>query len=875
MITFSSLQSPVSRIRHRAQGPLLLPLLWLCLFTFGFGAASARAATVQAYVQPATARPNQVIVYVIVVRDGQLDRVPALRFPLQITQATGGPSTSQQFQIINGQRTASLQISWGIVASEPGDFVIPQQEVQVDGQIIKTNEVKLTVGQGGPGPGKNGQDANESILQIELGKKEVYQGEVVPVSCSLYVPRRTPLRRMGLIDIEKNDFAIARFPQQSEQTATMIDNIGYSVMTFRSTLSSLRTGELKVGPATMEILVEMPIDGAARPEPPPGFPPAFQGFFGTPSEPRKIIVKSQQVTLKVLPLPEGKPASFSGAVGDFRMHASATPTDGAVGDPIAVELFIEGTGNFDALSTPSLTVPQGWKLYPPKRYNIEGQMDQNEVPTLERKIGYALVLVPETMQQTLPPFEISYFSPTKKAYEILKTEPIALAMKPAPAAAASESSAGVAGAAAAPPPVVAPQPDITDIVVRPPAQAHWLAASGNLLVRSPLFWAVQSVPVGLLALAGLVAFVRRRREAERAGMAGELRQAWAALEDPQASDPEFLRRAAQLIQRAQGSAAVKDPALKAILDRYQSSNFSAAAAPALSKAERQGIVQTLAPLLRSSLARTAALALAGLGLFSSHLLGAEAAKPTPAEIRAASPDDVYKQAIGELEKGNFTRAQYLGESLTKRKPPQLSPEVFEIIGHSRYRQEDMGRAVLWYERAQLFNPRSPELRQNLRHLTERLRYLSFAESSPLKEWSYYLSPNEWVVLAAGGLWLALLSIAWRIFSGKRHAVLAVVISMIGLTIAVPATALAALRPPGAERVKDIHIVTATEARAYTAATVTSGTVIDLPPGSQVRLLERRGAWGYVEIPNEPESLRGWVEMGAVTPFWIWDEALVP
>ena len=50
MMTFFSSPSPMFRLR------LLLPLFGFFLGTF----ASAEAATVRAYVQPATARPDQV-----------------------------------------------------------------------------------------------------------------------------------------------------------------------------------------------------------------------------------------------------------------------------------------------------------------------------------------------------------------------------------------------------------------------------------------------------------------------------------------------------------------------------------------------------------------------------------------------------------------------------------------------------------------------------------------------------------------------------------------------------------------------------------------------------------------------------------------------
>jgi len=838
---------------------------------------AAKAATVRAYVQPATARPNQVINYVITVQDGQVQQLPNLRFPLQIGQ-TSGVSTSQQIQIVNGRQTASLQLSWGITATEPGEFVIPTQTIVVDGQPLTTNEVKLTVENGVTPQVQAQDDANQPILQIELGKKEIYQSEVVPVNVSLYVPRQVQLRRLGLIEMEKSDFAIARFPQTNEQSSTVIDGIGYYVLTFRSTLSSLRTGDLKVGPAKLELLVEVPSDGQQqRGMFPPGFQQNFPpGFFPGMSEPRKLEVKSPQVTIKVLTMPtEGKPANFSGAVGEFQMTATATPTDLTVGDPISVELAVSGAGNFDALNTPSLVSNGGWKIYPAKRYIIEGQMDQNQIPTLERKVGYTQVLVPEAVHPNVPPFELNYFSPSQKKYVTLRSEPIPLNMKPAPVTAAVES-AGTGGSGTVTevpvaPPVMDPQADITDILVRPSPKSHWLAPTSTLLLRSSTFWTAQAVPVGLFAFACVLAVARRRKEARLAGRAGELRAAWDQFESvsSSASDQEFLRSAAQFIQTTQGTAPVKEGPLKAILDRYESTNFTAAHAPGLQANERREMQSTLAALMRQTLAKLNVIAIAFL-LFATSLGAAEAPKAT-----AASPDDVYRDAIAEIEKGNFTRAQYLAESLTKKTPPHLSAEVFQIIGHARYRQGDMGRAALWYQRAQLLDGRDPELNQNLRHIHERTRYLVFGEDSPLRDASFALTTNEWLILAAAGVWLIFLSLAWRVFVSQRTAAWPVVVSIIGLIIAVPAGAFAALRPLGPDRVKDISVVTQPDVNSFTSATVTSGTVIALPPGSQVRTLEKRGPWFYVEIPGSPENLRGWVEAGAITPLWTWDASLVP
>lgn len=840
--------------------------VWACLVLFSL-TGQMHAATVRAYVQPETARPNQVINYVITVQDGQVQSLPNLRFPLQIGQ-TSGVSTSQQVSIVNGRQSVSLQLSWGITATEPGDFVIPTQTIIVDGQPVTTNEVKLTVGQGDT-PMANGQgaeDKNAPILQIELSKKEIYQGEVLPVTCSLYVPRQTQLRRLGLIEIEKSDFAIARFPQTNEQSSTIIDGQSYYVLSFRSTLSSLRTGDLKVGPANLEMLIEVPMEGQQNQILPPGFP---QGFFGGVSEPRKLEVKSQQVTLRVLPLPtEGKPANFSGAVGDFQMTATATPNELTVGDPVSVEIAVSGAGNFDALNTPNLVSAGGWKLYPAKRYNIEGQIDQNQTPTLERRVGYSQVMVPEAVHNEVPPFELTYFSSTDKKYVTLRTAPIPMNMKPAPAVAAAEASSGGSSAVVAEvaPVVTDPQANITDILIRTAGISNWVKPTDSTLMHSKAFWSVQTVPVLLFVIACVIALVRKRQDRAKASRSGELLSAWKEIESPDVSDQDFLRRSVQFIQTLKPSVSAADAELNVILDRYALTNFTASKPDPITAEEKSSMLKTLNTLMQQSMKKLSLLLLA---LCCLSTVNAQ----TPAALEA-SAEDVYKNAVAELEKGNFTKAQYLAESLTKKTPPQLSAEVFQIIGHARYRQKDLGRAALWYQRAQLLDGRNPELRQNLRHLFDLTRYVSFNEGSPLAVISFLLSLNQWLFLAALGFWLLCLPLAWRILTGRSQT-WPFVLSSVGLVILLPASALAALRPASEIRVKDISIVNQPDISAYTAATVTSGSVISLPPGSQVRVLEKRGSWIFVEIPNVPENLRGWVESGALTPLWIWDEKLVP
>ena len=828
-----------------------------------FFISDAAAATVRAYVQPDHAHTGQVVNYVITVQNGTVQNVPQLqRLPVQV-QMTSGLSTSQNIEIRGSQQVFSTQFSWGVVGTEPGEFVIPPQEVLVNGEILKTNEVRLIVTESTTATPNAADDANIPLFQIEVGKTEVYQGEVVPISASLFVPRsNVMLRRVGLIEVSKNDFAIARFPQQADQTAQRINDIDYVVITYRSTLSALHAGDLKVGPASCELVFEV-IDVNAQRQMSRGLP--FGMIMGG-AEPRKQVVKSQEVKIKVLPLPnEGKPANFSGAVGDFSISATATPNELSVGDPLAVDITIDGSGNFDALNPPSLMPPEGWKAYPPRRYNVDGPIDPNLTPTAQRRIGYSMVFVPEKAHPQLPPFELSYFSPSQKKYVAARTAPIALRIKPGAMAAAVPTTDGSGGTEAPkPPPVQQPKPQISDILMNVPAKAKWLntVAVSPPLTASNRFWAIQSIPAALVILAALFTWLRRQREEATRGLRGELQQLWRGLEESNLADRDFLQRAAHFIHRSQPGE-VKDEELRQIIQRYETQSFTAAptSGPALGAGERSRILSTLAPLLKRT-----ALLIAALATLSLNAGAAE-----------ASPDEIYQQARTALEKGKFTQAQYLGESLTKQQPPALSAAVFTLIANARYRQEDLGRAAMWYQRAQLLDPLNPEVRQNLRHLDEKLRFFRFGEASLLAEWSLLLDKNTWVIAASAGVWLILLALMRLILAASRKGsgVFALIVSIIGLLVFIPSATFASIRPAPSDRVKDVMVVTARDVNAYTAATITSGNVIAIPPGSQVRLLEKRGAWSYVEIPSGDEHVRGWVESATYTPLWPWDMLLVP
>jgi hypothetical protein len=344
------------------------------------------------------------------------------------------------------------------------------------------------------------------MLTMELEKREIYFGESVPITVTLYLHRGVLLRRVGLIEIPKDNFAIQRFPQHPEESVVTMAGETYTALGFHSTLSALKEGKFKIGPATSEILLDMPMERGMR-----GFFPAM--------EPRKMKPVSNDIEITVLPLPkEGKPSNFTGIVGDFDMTATADLHDLTVGDPISVEINVTGTGNFDALSPPALTTAQTWKSYPARRTNIPRADSIPEGGV--HNATFNQVLIPRQMAEFIPPFEFSYFSPTKKKYLTARTQPIPLHMQPATNAAANGKQGGVSPSASVesgpsePDKVPSPTPKITDILTVLPDEVAWTTPRTPLLQDRRFFlWNMAALGVVGLLLLGKLAVVLWRSHA--------------------------------------------------------------------------------------------------------------------------------------------------------------------------------------------------------------------------------------------------------------------------------------------------------------------------------------------------------------------------
>jgi hypothetical protein len=434
--------------------------------------------------------------------------IPNLNF-----SSNPGRSRSSQISLVNGIQsvTSSVIFTYTVTPAQPGEYTIPALTAQVGNQTVTSQPVKLTVLK--PGVVMPAQAIGDQLAftKLLIPKQKVFVGEVIRAQFQLYL-REGVLNLDNLqISPQAEGFTVGKM-QQERPTGTRVGNTGYNILPVIMLFTPVKVGTLNLGPVTCNVDLF--------------FGP--QDFFGRASRRQHFTLTNEIVTIESMPLPsENVPPGFNGAIGNYTLTETASPTNIAAGDPVTVTVQIAGQGAVDAITLPAQTGWEHFKLYPP----TSDFQPADQLGASGTKV-FKLTAVPESTDvRELPPFSFSFFDPEAKAYRTLTQPAVPLTVRPSAASLPPPVLSSATGSDNPPAPQdIAPLKPRLGIVaqIRPP------------LIAQPWFIAVQGVPVAAwLALLlqrrqkeRLAANprLRRQRQTERALRAGwrELREAAAA-----------------------------------------------------------------------------------------------------------------------------------------------------------------------------------------------------------------------------------------------------------------------------------------------------------------------------------------------------------
>lgn len=339
-----------------------------------------------------------------------------------------GPTRSYSMQSINGNTTESLTFTYILLAQKEGEYTIPGATITANGDQMLSNSVKIKVlpadkagssqNGGGQSTGRStssGTSISNSDLFITAtaSKTSVYEQEAILLTYKIY----TVVDLRGFDNVKLPDFKgfhsqEVELPNDRRWGLEHYKGRNYHSTVYRQfVLFPQQSGKLTIDAARFDASVEK-MDAIDDP---------FEAFFngGAGAIQIKKTLMTPKLTIDVKPLPAGKPADFSGGVGEFNISSSINSTKVKTNDAITIKVVISGTGNLKLVSEPEVKFPEDFEVYDPK---VDSKFRLTNAGLSGNKVIEYLAIPRNAGTYKIPSIKFSYFDIKSRSYKTLTTE---------------------------------------------------------------------------------------------------------------------------------------------------------------------------------------------------------------------------------------------------------------------------------------------------------------------------------------------------------------------------------------------------------------------------------------------------------------------
>ena len=367
-------------------------------------------------------------------------------------QVLSGPNTSSSssIQFINGKMSQSYTVTYSyiVMATKPGDITIGAASIKVKGKRYASNALKIKVlkdnsslvqhaRSAGTATTNNAATATrqtrqpatqatsngkEVFIKATVNNFQPYLGQQVVVTYRIYT--RVPVSNLSINKVAsfKGFWSKDLLGDNSklQQHNEVINGHQYVVAVIRKlALIPQQTGKLTIDPMELDCAVQLRVKTRQGSNDP------FDAFFNDPffnqnvrTVQKKLV--SNALHFKVKPLPaKGKPACFSGAVGDFTFHNSVDKTDLTTNDALTLNITVSGRGNIELVSAPKIVFPSDFEAYDPKTATKINKSGSGVSGT--KKFDY--LAIPRTAGDfVIKPVKFCFFNPTDRQYHVFQTK---------------------------------------------------------------------------------------------------------------------------------------------------------------------------------------------------------------------------------------------------------------------------------------------------------------------------------------------------------------------------------------------------------------------------------------------------------------------
>lgn len=339
-----------------------------------------------------------------------------------------GPSRSYSMQSINGNTTETLTFTYILLAQKEGEYTIPGATITANGDQMLSNSVKIKVlpadkansSQSGNAQSTSRSSSsgtsisnNDLFITATASKTTAYEQEDILLTYKIY----TVVDLRGFDNVKLPDFKgfhsqEVELPNDRRWGLEHYKGRNYHSTIYRQfVLFPQQSGKLTIDAARFDASIEK-MDAIDDP---------FEAFFngGAGSIQIKKTLMTPKLTIDVKPLPAGKPADFSGGVGEFNISSSINSTKVKTNDAITVKVVISGTGNLKLVGEPEVKFPEDFEVYDPK---VDSKFRLTNAGLSGNKVIEYLAIPRNAGTYKIPAIKFSYFDIKSRSYKTLTTE---------------------------------------------------------------------------------------------------------------------------------------------------------------------------------------------------------------------------------------------------------------------------------------------------------------------------------------------------------------------------------------------------------------------------------------------------------------------
>lgn len=339
-----------------------------------------------------------------------------------------GPSRSYSMQSINGNTTETLTFTYILLAQKEGEYTIPGATITANGDQMLSNSVKIKVlpadktnsSQSGNAQSTSRSSSsgtsisnNDLFITATASKTTAYEQEAILLTYKIY----TIVDLRGFDNVKLPDFKgfhsqEVELPNDRRWGLEHYKGRNYHSTIYRQfVLFPQQSGKLTIDAARFDASIEK-MDAIDDP---------FEAFFngGAGSIQIKKTLMTPKLTIDVKPLPAGKPADFSGGVGEFNISSSINSTKVKTNDAITVKVVISGTGNLKLVGEPEVKFPEDFEVYDPK---VDSKFRLTNAGLSGNKVIEYLAIPRNAGTYKIPAIKFSYFDIKSRSYKTLTTE---------------------------------------------------------------------------------------------------------------------------------------------------------------------------------------------------------------------------------------------------------------------------------------------------------------------------------------------------------------------------------------------------------------------------------------------------------------------